>query len=552
MEVLTKSLEPTVTDTVLRWNPPEGYTVIDSTPKNLNSLYTGSTSTAYALLRKTMPHSNGMSPRPLTDVVATIAGKVCGEQVEIPVHQAGLPLLTTNQSATFSSMLVQGALWSKLNDLEMLAFSSSRKNSQNDDKLQEPAAKRPRLNGMSHYNGGMKHCDTSTQEELVRVSLQSHIPCGLTHFQSSTEDQTMTQILPYKRNASSSHNSILGTSKLPRPRQQVNRRHDRKGRHRGQLLKGRTPTQLSVSSFAKSTITAVGSTLKSMVGITFGMVCGDVNQSMEIGQTIDDELEYQTMKDSRIYWDDSEGGKLVYPPMYYQSRDSTGKSPSLHSSANKSKQEKRNQNGTTTPLSLNSVYNQVPVMPSVVPPPLNGITPATNTHHQQIPTQAVLLQDAVCTGEDDDFTISDTESDSSVDPDWGDLRRPNELLPLIHMQLFTGAWPMVRAFSYAVGVPLDEIRKLPLRDAPCTAQTIAHSSPNATHNQSSSEDDVKAHFWCTALALACFEEYFAHLRPEWELVALKGRLWLEQNLEHCQLSIVDICQTAKELVLRQS
>jgi len=160
-------------------------------------------------------------------------------------------------------------------------------------------------------------------------------------------------------------------------------------------------------------------------------------------------------------------------------------------------------------------------------------------------------------GDEDDFTISDSESDSSVDPDWDDLRRPNQLLPLIHMQLHSGAWPIVRAFSFAVGVPLEEIRKLPLKEQLNTndeanpTQERGMPTSNAT-SLNNADDESKAHFWTTALAIACMDEYFTQLRPEWELVAYKGERWLRQQSHQTDLSMEEVQRIAKELVLRQS
>ena len=147
--------------------------------------------------------------------------------------------------------------------------------------------------------------------------------------------------------------------------------------------------------------------------------------------------------------------------------------------------------------------------------------------------------------EDDDLAISDTESDSSVDPDWEDLHKPNELLPLVHIQLFSGAWPLLRAFSYAVGVPLEEIRKLPLSSGSNNHRTNGHT------NRGGSDKD--AHLWATAVAVACLEEHFSELRSEWEVVAFKGRCWMQTELQsHSQLSLEDLLRSARELVQRRS
>ncbi len=205
---------------------------------------------------------------------------------------------------------------------------------------------------------------------------------------------------------------------------------------------------------------------------------------------------------------------------------------------------------------------------------LEASTSITVDRETGIPmAQPSLMSDDPLCGEDDEFTISDSESDSSVDPDWEDLRRPNELLPLIHMQLFCGAWPIVRAFSYAVGVPLEEIRRLPLRAQPKATPTDnainngldTQSSPTAssasiigapvTSNNLSAkkvDNEDSAHFWTTALAIACLEEYFTEFHSEWELVALKGQWWLQENASQTELSIDEVQRVARELVLRQS
>ena len=243
-------------------------------------------------------------------------------------------------------------------------------------------------------------------------------------------------------------------------------------------------------------------------------------------QMLEDEVEYQEKKGSQLQMDNCHN--LVYPSFYYN--DQTDCKTSAKIMVQKSTQKACLVKNDTVNQGYpnNGCENGKPF--PLLNPPVNSVTAKHSSD------------------DEDEVTISDTESDSSVDPDWDDLRRPSELLPLIHMQLFSGAWPLVRPFSYAVGVPLDEIRKLPLRNEYIPSHSIAQQ----TFSSSDMEDETKAHFWTTALAITCFEEYFAHLPSEWELVAFKGKIWLEQNHYQCNLTMDEVYHIARRLVLKQS
>ena len=130
MEVLKDSLEPTLMDSILRWNPPEGYTVIENTPKSLGTLYSGNSYTAFAFLKKTDSSDDNMARQhPTSSGSVSITGMVSSEQAEINIGQTVLPNLTATQNSELVSIFSQTAMWSKLQDLEMQMLASSRKNS---------------------------------------------------------------------------------------------------------------------------------------------------------------------------------------------------------------------------------------------------------------------------------------------------------------------------------------------------------------------------------------------------------------------------------------
>ena len=554
MEVLKDSMQPSVTNTVLQWHPPEGYTVVDSSPRSLGTMFSGNSYAAFALLRRTEHPMNGTCDDDTTAPTgsATITGTVNGGQVEIRTEPVTLPLMTPSQSREMSSLLFHSAMWSKMCDMELQALSSSRKNSHNDteDHADEPPAKRSRLNGMngSHYmfpspaSGQKSLTNLHVREELAELSIGSGILCPLTYFRA--DGGHVTQIVPMP------HGSLSKPSTRPsyHSLQNGSSSHYHRKRKRTHHISSAQPNPtLSLSSFARNTISCIGSTLKAVANITtFGLIGQESPLLIEQGQRIEDEEEYQEHRHLRLHWDEAKGN-IVYPDIYYRSH------PSNHYRLTSTEQGKRKsrhlqQKQTCGPApQLDAASDSA--SRSVLTTPAATHLPSSE-HHPKTTTTTELAEGANYSGEEEEeeegLTISDTESDSSVDPDWEDLRKPNELLPLIHMQLFSGAWPMVRAFSYAVGVPLEEIRKLPLQN--CTSREEEGSRDHG--NASGAER--KAHFWATALAVACLEQHFTEFSIEWEVVAYKGRCWLESELHQTGLCMSEVQRMARELVLRQS
>ena len=470
MEVLRDSLEPYLSDSSLQWSPPEGFSLLETTPTSLGTVYSGSTHTAFALIRREGP------PRSAAVLESTVS--IVGQSgVTMEVKPAPLPNLTPTQSYELASILDRVATWSKLQEMEMNLTSSSRKNSQNE--TQEPEPKRIKLNGSS-LNGKM--VDSELCDELIGLSLSSGIPCGLTCFRGCGLVQ---QLLPHKPPTISSHptHTAKKTSSYSQKRLDQLRKMQSRNRKRqvGPLTTSSQPT--TVCSMAINTFTTLGTTLKTMAS-SIGLVLPDPIE-VHNGHRIDDHLQYHSQKKTTLHWDDAKG-KLVYPSFYRTSKEPVT-------------------NGTKIPYAHSNGHRTTPSSES--------------------------------SSDDEDF-ISDTDSNSSMDPDWDDLRRPSELRPLIQMQLYSGAWPMVRAFSYAVGVPLDEVRKLIEKE---TKSVITGSE----------DESEKSNVWTTALAISCLEEYFPHLRAEWEVVGMKGQQWIEANLsQETDLSAKEVYGISRSLVAR--
>ena len=474
----------------------------------------------------------------------SVTGQTGNKQVELDIESVTLPALTASQSHELALILDRVAVWSKLNDMEMQLMTSSRKNSLGDEKLQEPEAKRIKLNGVNHSSpAGGRTVDADLSEELVQLSLCSGIPCGLTCFRG---DKKMMQILPYQQTAtnratSSTHNSRKMTAYQSQKRiAQLQKMQNRTRRKQEILSNHSAPLSsqpLSVTSLAKSTLTSMGSTLKTVAN-TFGMglVFPEVNSVIENGQRIEDHLEFENQKKSALYWDDTKG-KLVYPPSYYLAHDPKAVSKSRCSETKQTSAQSK----TPHSVALSTPY----------PLSMTRTVSGSKEKAKSSSTSSTPVSTDSSSSDDEDFVISDTESNSSLDPDWDDLCRPAELRPLIQMQLYSGAWPMVRAFSYAVGVPLDEVRKLLVKDSEgIITNSMSTKATTVPHiNGTAQEDDDQSNVWTTALAIACMEEYFPHLKAEWEIVALKGQLWLEQNLPQASsLCASQVSVMAKKLV----
>lgn len=562
-------------NTEIRWQPPQGYSVVDSTPKSLGTVYCHQTHLAFAFLKKNKahhhhnPHHHHHHHHHSTP--ATIVGSLGGhEELQIPVTEAALPPLTPSQMSELASILVQVGKWCKLDELEIARLLSvSRKNSTEDEEEEEPKAKRPRLNGGGGvtFGGGAGANNNNSpllppgdiQNALLKLSLESGILCPFTFFKgTATDGRQLVQALPYnnhnKQHTNHHHhrNGVVSNQKKNDMRRRVNHRRWHNGTILGPAREFQEHQGVSMAaSLAKSTISAVSSSFMNFVNLFHS----DTSSIMEGGKTIDDEVELQSRRGTQLFWDESHG-EIKYPAMYYQasksssSSDGGGSSHHCHSSKHKSAKlagshHHKHQSTTTTNghCRLGTRLDIQTTPPSCTP-----------YRSSSIPAQRYFLDTSSSSDdEEENLAISDSESDSSVELDWESLPKTREYLPMIQMQLFSGAWPMAHEFSYAVRVPQSEINKLPLSQQSVATSATTESAAAVQKNcLRDLDNEADAHFWTTALAVVCFRECFPEFENEWELIVHKGEHWIEQNLHLCALSKDEVHSIAKELLFRKS
>uniref|UniRef100_A0A8D2KX75 von Willebrand factor A domain containing 5B1 n=1 Tax=Varanus komodoensis TaxID=61221 RepID=A0A8D2KX75_VARKO len=100
-----------------------------------------------------------------------------------------------------------------------------------------------------------------------------------------------------------------------------------------------------------------------------------------------------------------------------------------------------------------------------------------------------------------------------------------DYLPLVALQLACGSFLLNQAFSEAINIPLEKLKR--------TSHEVGgrFSSPeNALSPQESQrQTEPEGTLWATAVALAWLEHSSASYFIEWELVAAKASLWLSEQ-----------------------
>lgn len=555
MEVLKESLGPFLVDTKIRWHPPKGYSVVDSTSKSLGTIYCHQTHLAFAFLKRSQETYDSSETAHSSSSLASICCSLRDKEVTLPVKEARLPPLMPAQATELASILAQVGRWRRLEELEIdRLLSVSRKNSTEEDEdgeeeeeeESEPKAKRLRLNGdntTSALSSSPLPSASEIQKNLLGLSLESGISCPFTYFRgTATDGRKVVQALPYKQ---TSVNHSKGRNGLSLHQKRYNELRKRKHRHNNNNNSaGAQQQRMSVAAaIAKSTISVVGNSIMNFVNLFHSDV-----SVMEEGKTIEDEVELQKQKGTQLYWDDSRG-EIRYPSTYYQENrhSSSTSAKHLHRSNHKMNSVGHSRTNHFRPSpTVNGHCRPVAMEVDAQATPISSYLP-TVPAHRYIPDNSSSSDD-----EEEDFTISDSESDSSVELDWDSLPKTREYLPIIQMQLFSGAWPMVHEFSYAVRVPLGEIGRLPLRQSGNSTKPTTSPSVQQKNQLQDRDEEATAHFWTTALAVVCFRECFPQFEKEWELIVHKGEEWIEQNLDQCALSIGEVQTKARELLFRKS
>ena len=464
-------------------------------------MYVGNSYTAFAFLQKAC--GDTVDGKALLSS-ASISGMIGEDKIQFVVKPA-IHFLSVAPDLNSTSVISQSAIWSKLVDLEQQAATCSRR------KDEEPEEEKLSISQNSYTS---TEYVWSIHKQLLEISLLSNIPTPLTYLTNEGVSgcRRILQILPYER---SNHEARKSMTVVHARHKSRHLRRNHRHYHRHPIRRCHIPSShasISLTSIAMNTVSNVSSRLKSMIGL-FLPDKNPVAVDDDV-QMLEDEVEYQEKKGSQLQLDDAHN--LVYPSFYYKIQVDS-----------KASNVEKLKNLT---LPKNEVSQQMYSDENS-----KSLKPLLWSSGKSVVTEC-------SSNEGDRVNISDTESDSSEDPDWEDLKSPSDLLPLIHMQLYSGAWPLIRPFSYAVGIPLDEIRKLPLNE----------KLPSTAHDFSSEDIKDEANFWSTALAVTCLEERFAHLLIEWELIAIKGRSWLERNQHLCGLTMDEVYHVARKLVLKQT
>ena len=518
MEVLKESLEPFMMKTEIRWQPPHGYTVVDSTPKSFGTVYSQQTNLAFAFLKRTPLECNRKNGYPKSMFCpATLVGQLRGQDIEIPIREATMPSLTSLQTSEMGSILEQVGRWCKLDELEISRLASiSHRNSTEEEEAaecDEPKSKRPRLNGEMTSNQNSLVSTSRIKDDIIELSLDSEISCPFTFLKGTG----VVQVLPYRQtplpSLGKNRNGVILHQRFNEARKRNRRRYNGTSNEQ---------QQISMAAVARSTISAVGSSFMSLVNIFHP----DNGSVIEGGNTLEDELEIQSRKGTQLYWDENRK-EIKYPAMYYRTNN----------------RPKHNTKSGSKETDLGSFQQDT-----------EQLLPSSSSDSSLSSAKRFVLDTSSSSDDEEDtVTISDSESDCSVDVDWESLPKTREYIPMIQMQLFSGAWPMVYGFSYAVRVPLNEIYKLPLVNQQSEKLTVNNKAGSQRKNcLQDIEDESNAHFWTTALAVVCFQECFPEFEREWELIVRKGEFWLEKNLSQCGQSMDRVYAIAKELLFRKS
>ena len=514
MEVFHSCLTPYLRDVSMILSPPPDFTTTTIFPSFVPPLlYPGSTQTSYSALKKTSQVSQNSSSMSALVSSATCSGYIVednGRTQEIKHTescQAEESLMTSDRIVA----ILQSSAWAKMAALESQLIQTRYQKPHNED---GPPTKRPRVNGTTAHQ--LEQCNyESICDELVSISLMSGVPYfPYTHYYTSNEGSKVCQILPWSRpkrvdkGEEQDDVMLVNVPIRKRPRSKDPSDDD------SSTSSVFSSLSLSLSSLAKKTASSINNVVKTAVNVaTLGLVnMDDDTATIETGERIEDQDYYQNMT-SRIHWNSHR--ELVLPDFYYISRSST--SPN-------SSQEQSNEATSSNRLSFQTPQDKI----SILPPEYSVVA----EHLEQSNQFDKVSSNGYVDNNDVEETCSSSSDNNQMLSPRFDLHA--NYIPLLQMQLPSGAWPLLPSLAVAIGVPIKIISELPVSNG-----HSSHLSVNGLHS---------GHFWATALALAFLDTHFSQLRTEWHLMAHKGRQWLANKTECVPISFSDIDSKAIQLV----
>ena len=474
MEVFQTCLKPTLQNLSVTWCPPSGFTNTDTSHLSLPShLSPGLICNKMSILTK-VSNTSSNNDTSSFDSSVTITGSFQKQQAKEAI-QCTISSVPEKDYTEATIAMLQHSAWYQMSVLEekLLQPQHQREEILEDDNG-SPPAKKPCINGIIQSD------HDAIREELVKISLMSGVPCfPYTYFQSLSSS-SLVQILPWNESkplAVQNDPNLLSVY-VPirkRPRSKVS----------STAVPSMLPSlSFSFTSFAERTASAINSIVKASVNVvSFGLVNLDNDASMEIGgHRIEDQEYYQKQADY-MHWD--KDGQLILPKCYYIS-------------------EGGNEN-----LAANNDKPQLPFKED------------TTSDFKNVSEQQQHLPGF-------DYKIS-------PDMKLEDCSLQAYYIPLIQMQLPSGAWSLSPALAAVINVPLTDILQLPVSNG--------HSS-----HYSSDSGKNQGHGWATALALAFLQFHYSSLKLEWNLIAYKANQWLISNKDCIPLPISEVNKTSLQLI----
>uniref|UniRef100_A0A3B3XXN0 von Willebrand factor A domain containing 5B1 n=1 Tax=Poecilia mexicana TaxID=48701 RepID=A0A3B3XXN0_9TELE len=128
-----------------------------------------------------------------------------------------------------------------------------------------------------------------------------------------------------------------------------------------------------------------------------------------------------------------------------------------------------------------------------------------------------------------------------------------DYIPLVLLQLASGAFPLDSALCEAINVPMDKLKwTSPFASHRSSLGHLSHSGSRQTASPGSvmkRMQDPESMVWATAVALAWLEHSSASYFTEWELVAAKASMWLNAQDIPEGKDLASIKATANQLFI---
>ena len=558
------------------------------------------------------PLTNGFDSNSDSAVPATLVGcTVGGKRVKLPIQEAAIPQLNVKQLEELVQLLTQMGHWSKVEEQEILALqANSRKSSVEDDdrgsREGEPSSKRQRLNG--DVSIPLQLCSTTElRTDLMSLSLDCGILCSGTYLRGTSKTgRKLMQLVPHRQQQSVTcgvakrrKNGIISRQQQQKILSDFSPSPSSSSSPSPSFSSpsfstpsfsspSSSSSSCSSTSSSSSPVSLVSRSMSSLSALVskVGSIFQTTPTPMDLdddGKTLEDEMEIQNLRKTQPSWSHGRD-KLRYPQSYYQSSIATSpaSSSALHhrkASATSSKSSKRHLLADGTDLSgvvnrrskpqLSTGHFLTPTSTSHSAPssfllcdvPLSAesscsFSPVLSHHHHH----GAASDNSSCTSsndKEDSVSISDSESDSSLDLE--SLPNTRQYQGIIQSQLFGGAWPLDRGFYGAIRISKSDIKQLPLTDEHNGQWSQSIQLPNQETGKGvmvprsrDIDEELKPHFWCTALAVVCFRECYPELEVEWKLIVAKGVDWLKQNLDQCGMELDEVYDTARRVLFRNN